>query len=167
MSETLTICPGGCGMGYTPGVETYCERCDAYYADMEGATTDPTPEARARLTDTRSEDERKRDAKSAVEALGWIVVDTEQGYRPTHCPDCKAKLPGGGSTRTRRGFPDWVVMGFGVVAFIEWKSATGTQTPHQRAFQEDCERVGVRVPYAVCRTTSEAVAFLRGLMPKD
>lgn len=161
-----TPCPGGCGGTYDPDrrLPEYCSACGEYVDVLaaQASTTDATPATRSILRDTRSEDERKADARPAVEAHGWLVVDTEQGYRPTHCPECKHRLPGGGSTRVRRGFPDWICMGHGVVAFLEWKSHTGSQTDHQADFEADCEGAGV--PYAVVRTTAEALSYLDSLI---
>jgi len=135
------------------GLATFCWRCERY-------TDETTPEAKKpaeSIPDTRSEDERKHDARSAVELLGWSVVDTEQGYRPFECPACKNPIPGG--TRVTKGFPDWLVMGHGLVVFLEWKSAKGKQSDDQKAFQARCRIAGI--PYRVVRTTEEAVGFLR------
>jgi hypothetical protein len=114
--------------------------------------------------DTRSEEQRKSDARPVVEALGWTVLDLEQGWRRTDCPSCGAPLPGGGTTRVPRGLPDWIVLGFGLVAFVEWKSTIGRPTSHQRAFGRVCEAVGV--PYELVRTTEQVVVFLGSLTPK-
>ena len=139
------------------GLATFCWRCERY-------TDETTPEAKKApkaLLDTRSEDERKHDARSAVELLGWSVVDTEQGYRPFECPACKNPIPGG--TRVVKGFPDWLVMGHGLVVFLEWKSGKGKQSDDQKVFQGRCRIAGV--PYRVVKTTEEAVAFLREVKP--
>ena len=136
------------------GLATFCWNCQRY-------TDEATPEANAKapdsIPDTRSEDERKHDARGPVELLGWSVVDTEQGYRPFECPKCQNPIPGG--TRVTKGFPDWLVMGHGLVVFLEWKSAHGKQSEDQKAFQGRCRIAGI--PYRVVKTTEEAVAFLR------
>lgn len=127
----------------------------------EASTTDASPATRAKVPDTRLEDERKADARSAIEALGWIIWDAEQGYRPDACEKCGEPYPGGHSTRVTLGFPDQVVLGHGIITFLEWKSHTGKPSPSQKLRAADCARAGV--PYAVVRTTAEAVEFLRGL----
>lgn len=140
------------------GLGRWCPDCQAYTADMVGATTDASPATRREVPDTRSEAERKQDARPTIEALGWIVWDTEQGYRPDACARCGEPYPGGHSTRVTTGFPDWVVIGHGIIAFLEWKSHTGKPTKGQRERASDCAVAGV--PYAVVRTTTEAVRFL-------
>jgi hypothetical protein len=131
------------------GLATYCWRCERYTAEEGGQEKTPPP-------DNRSEEERKHDAREAVELLGFFVVDTEQGWRPFECPACKAPIPGG--TRVVPGFPDWLVMGHGRAAFLEWKSGKGRQSDAQRAFQDRCKVAGI--PYRVVRTTEETLAFL-------
>ena len=148
-----TVCPT-CDR-ILPGLGTYCEDCGAYTEDMVGATADVPPERRD-TTDTRSEDERKRDALPAVTAMGWIVVDLEQGFRPFTCRHCGGAIAGG--TRVPLGTPDWLVMGHGCATWLEWKSGTGRQTAQQRSFAADCAVAGV--PYYVVRTTEEAVRAL-------
>lgn len=135
--------------------DRYCWTCHRYVADAEPDTQE-RPSRVALPADSRSEDERKRDAKPTVEALGWTVLDTEQGFRPFECRHCGGKIAGG--TRVPLGFPDWLVMGRGVVAFLEWKSGRGRQSPAQRQFQELCDVSGV--PYRVVRTTEDALTFL-------
>jgi predicted RNA-binding Zn-ribbon protein involved in translation (DUF1610 family) len=154
---TPTVCPT-CG-DELPGLGTYCEGCAAYVEDM-GATTDATPEARARaIKDTRLEDERKSDARPTIEALGWRIRDMEQGYRPFACKNCGAHIAGG--TRVPLGFPDQIVTGFGLVAFLEWKTDTNKPTADQLRFADDCDADGI--PYAVIHNTREAVEFLSDL----
>lgn len=155
--DAATICPhchrelGALGR--------YCFHCGAYVADMLAPECLAAP--KPAVPDGRSEAERKRDARPVVEALGWVVIDTEQGYRPDACPSCSARLPGGHSTRVRAGLADWIVIGHGLVVFVEWKSSPGRLTPPQRAFADLCSGAGV--PHAVCRTTAEAVDFLRSV----
>lgn len=152
----MTPCPT-CGLSLG-GLATFCWHCEQYVDDMVGATTDATPEAREQLKDTRSEDERKRDALPTVTALGWDVLDFEQGYRPDDCPKCHARLPGGHSTRVPTGVGDWLCQGFGLAVWIEWKTDTNKQTDTQLRFEDRCDAAGV--PYAVCRTTHEVVQIL-------
>lgn len=145
----MTRCPF-CGEPLE-GLGTFCWHCERYTSEAEGTS----PE-KAEIPDARSEDERKRDAFEAVTALGWWVVDTEQGFRPFTCRHCGGAIAGG--TRVVKGMPDWCVMGHGVVAWIEWKTPKNTQTPDQKRFADRCKAAGV--PYRVCRTTEEAVAYL-------
>jgi len=148
----MTTCPH-CGEPLA-GLGTFCWRCERYTVALgTGGAREGTQGARM---GTRSEDERKHDARGPVELLGWSVVDTEQGYRPFECPKCKNPIPGG--TRVVKGFPDWLVMGHGLVVFLEWKSAHGKQSDDQKAFQQRCKVAGI--PYRVVRTTEEAVNFL-------
>ena len=155
---TSSDCCPRCGNPLT-GIATFCWTCQEYVEDMEagpGPTNCDKRGPAAAIPDARSEDERKADAREPVQALGWDVIDTEQGWRPFECPSCGARIPGG--TRVERGFPDWLVMGHGLACFLEWKSAGGKQTEYQQAFQERCRVAGI--PYRVVRTTEEAVAFL-------
>jgi len=142
------------------GLGRWCPFCAAYTAEMVGSTTDASPATRRKIPDTRLEDERKADARPSVEALGWIVLDLEQGWRPFRCRACGADIAGG--TRVPTGMPDWCVMGHGIVAWLEWKTDTNDQTDGQSAFEDVCDVVGI--PYAVVRTTREAVGFLQGLL---
>ena len=149
-----TPCPH-CG-NPLEGLERYCWSCREYTTGSRGLDPTEPAEPVQELPDTRSEDERKADALQAVELLQWLVVDLEQGYRPHHCPKCQNKIPGG--TRTTLGLADWLCLRDGTAVFIEWKSATGTQSADQKAFQDSCDAAGI--PYRVCRTTEQAVAFL-------
>jgi hypothetical protein len=137
------------------GLGLYCWGCRRYVDDGERAVTGSEPSDT--LPDTRSEDERKRDALSAVQALGWWIVDNEQGWRPFACPRCKNKIPGG--SRVTLGLADWLCVKDGTAAFIEWKSGTGTQADSQRDFADQCDAAGI--PYRGCRTTEQAVGFLK------
>ena len=141
------------------GLARYCEQCDAYVADM-GSTTDVTPEARERIKDTRSEDDRKKDALEPVEILGWTVLDFEQGFRPFECRKCKAPIAGG--TRVPIGIGDWYVMRGGLSAWLEWKTDKNDQTAGQLAFESDCLAAGI--PYKVVHTTAEVLDFLEALV---
>jgi len=143
------------------GLGRYCEACAAYVEDMVGATTDASPVTRREIPDDRLEDERKADARPIIEALGWTVLDFEQGYRPDACPACKAHLPGGHSTRVPVGVGDWLCQGHGIAAWIEWKTDDNDQTPGQHRFEDECDAAGI--PYRVCRKTREAVDFLTEL----
>jgi len=149
-----SLCPH-CG-ARLEGLGLYCWGCRRYVDDHD-AYIAPVPNVADALPDSRSEDERKRDAKPAVEALGWTVLDFEQGFRPFECRHCGGKIAGG--TRVPLGIGDWLCMGHGLVAWIEWKDAKNTQKPNQIAFQDQCDATGI--PYRVCRTTEQAVNFLR------
>jgi hypothetical protein len=91
-----TPCPH-CG-NPLEGLERYCWSCKRYTheARQDGAQPGPEPDA---LPDTRSEDERKADALKAVELLGWLVIDNEQGWRPTPVPTVAARWPAGPGPR--------------------------------------------------------------------
>ena len=146
------------------GLGRWCDSCRAYTADMVGATTDASPEARAReVPDLRLEDERKADARPSIEALGWRIRDMEQGHRPFACRKCGASIAGG--TRVPLGFPDQIVSGFGIVAFLEWKTDTNKPTADQLRFADECDADGI--PYAVVRNTRQAVDFLQGLRTRS
>jgi hypothetical protein len=58
-----------------------------------------------------------------------------------------------------------VVSGFGIVAFLEWKTDKNGPTPDQLQFADDCDADGA--PYAVCHNTLEAVDFLQGLRARS
>ena len=141
------------------GLGRWCPKCEAYTAEMAGSTTDASPATRTEIRDTRLEDERKADARPTVEALGWRVREMEQGFRPFACRKCGAKIAGG--TRVPLGFPDWIVSGFGVVVFLEWKTDTNKPTADQLRFADECDADAI--PYRVCHNTTEAVTFLQGL----
>ncbi len=132
------------GLGY------FCWTCKRYADTPEYIPADTLP-------DSRREDERKADARPAVEALGWWILDLEQGWRPFACPKCKNKLPGG--SRVTLGLADWLLLKDGRAAFVEWKSGTGKQSGDQKAFEHDCDVTGI--PYRVCRTTEQVVKFLK------
>lgn len=114
---TPTVCPT-CD-AELPGLGTYCEGCAAYVEDM-GATTDATPEARARaIKDTRTEAEVQLAIRRTAEALGYDVYDLSQG-RPTRQP---------------AGVPDLYVRGHGRRVWIEVKRPSGGHvSEHQEAF---------------------------------
>jgi len=151
----MSLCPNPKCRKPLEGLGLYCWGCRRYVDDGERADTGS--EQNDMLPDTRSEDERKRDARPTVEALGWTVLDFEQGFRPFECRHCGGKIAGG--TRVPLGLADWLCMGHGLVAWIEWKDAKNTQKPNQIAFQDQCDAAGI--PYRVCRTTEQAVRFLR------
>lgn len=132
------------GLGY------FCWECEKYTLHLNRPESDALP-------DTRSEDERKPDALPAVEAMGWWVLDLEQGYRPFKCPKCRNKLPGG--SRVTLGLADWLLIKDGRAVFVEWKSGTGRPSQDQKAFADSC--LAARIPYRVCRTTEEVVNFLQ------
>jgi hypothetical protein len=141
---------------------TPCPRCGSSLAGLFrhcwscGWDSDTGPVPADALKDTRSEDERKRDALPAVMALGWVVWDLEQGFRPFVCRHCGGRIAGG--TRVPKGVPDWYLMRNGRACWIEWKTPENTQTPEQILRQHECDRAGI--PYRVCRTTEEALGLL-------
>jgi len=147
------LCPH-CG-AVLAGLEWYCWTCKRYVREKAHSGTSREPSDT--IPDSRSEDERKRDALPSVTAMGWTVLDFEQGFRPFECRHCGGKIAGG--TRVPLGIGDWLCMGHGLVAWIEWKDAKNTQKPNQIAFQDQCDTAGI--PYRVCRTTEQAVRFLR------
>lgn len=51
------------------------------------------------------------------------------------------------------GVPDYVFMGKGQCFFIEVKTASGSQSEHQKLFQKWCE--SKEVPYYVCRSLDD------------
>lgn len=134
---------------------TRCWVCGWSVAETLDSTTSATPVKSP--PDTRSEDQRKADAREAVQALGWTIWDHEQGYRPDRCK-CGEKIPGGHSTRVPKGWPDWVLTGHGTVVFMEWKTDANDQTDSQKAVQAQMEADGV--PYYVVRNTEQAVEAL-------
>jgi hypothetical protein len=85
-----------------------------------GATTDATPEARARaIKDTRTEAEVQLAIRRTAEALGYDVYDLSQG-RPTRQP---------------AGVPDLYVRGHGRRVWIEVKRPLGGRvSEHQDRF---------------------------------
>lgn len=117
----------------------YCTDCGVY-TDWSPPTKDaPAPKRR---DDPRTEAQIRMAIRAVLDAYGFVVVDTEQGYRRD------------GSTRVRKGLADLYVMGYGASAWVEIKSATGAQTPAQEEFAADCLRSGV--PYLLWRHEDEA-----------
>lgn len=53
-----------------------------------------------------------------------------------------------------RGLPD-IIAFTPALAFIEAKSPTGTQTPHQKEFQALCEKANI--PYILARSVDEVL----------
>jgi len=96
------------------GLATFCWECENAVPE-EAATTDSTPEARARLEDTRNEAEIQQAAKVALTMLGYDVSDMSQG-RPT---------------RQTPGIPDLYVQGHGVRAWLEMKTPGGRASSAQ------------------------------------
>lgn len=75
-------------------------------------------------------------SKRLLEALGFWVADTSQGYRP-----------GGrrhGTTRVTKGLPDLYAIHerLGYMVWIEVKGPTTKVTPEQYAWQERVQRAG-------------------------
>lgn len=123
----------------------FCADCEAYVADMTSEGPDTAPASTAR-PDDRSEAEIRMAIRTVLEAHGFVVVDFEQGWRRD------------GSTRVRKGLPDLAIMApGGVFAWRELKSAKGRLTPEQKAFGEDCRRLGI--DWDVWRHEDQAVAW--------
>jgi hypothetical protein len=94
-----------------------------------------------------SEDQIRNEIVRFYRKVEWGVIDTEQGYRPD------------GSTRVTRGLADLIVFAAGYHCFIEVKSATGTQTDHQKWFEGLCRLA--HVDYHIMRDVSQAAALYR------
>lgn len=57
------------------------------------------------------------------------------------------------------GVPDYVFMGKGQCFFVEVKTASGSQSEHQKLFQKWCE--SKEVPYYVCRSLDDVRCVLK------
>lgn len=124
------------------GLARWCHVCGLYVEDMaSGGAPEPKPAP----VDRRPEAQIRMAIRGALEALGFVVLDFEQGWRRD------------GSTRVRKGLPDLFIMGFGVGVWRELKSAKGRLTPEQEAFGEDCRRCGI--DWGVWRHEGEAIEW--------
>ncbi len=142
----MTRCPH-CG-SELEGLERFCHGCERY--TDEEVTEQKAEAIRVGASDTRPEEQIRRDVVKALRALNFYVADTEQGYRRD------------GSTRVTKGFPDLFVAGHGAIAAVEMKSLKGKQTPEQIEFQEVWEENGGT--YFVWRSLDEALRWAKGLM---
>lgn len=81
-----------------------------------------------------------------------------------HCPNGEYRSKRTGARLKAMGVlpgvPDLTVIVGSAIHFLELKTATGRQTPEQKAFQLRCEVAGI--PYAIARTPEEAAATLYG-----
>ncbi len=126
------------------GLGRYCHTCEKY---TDEGTEERAEAVRVGATDTRPEEEIRRDVVKALRALNFTVHDTEQGYRRD------------GSTRVTKGLPDLFVAGRGVTAAVEMKSLKGKQTPEQVDFQESWTANGGS--YFVWRSLDEALRWVQ------
>lgn len=91
--------------------------------------------------DPRSEKEIQSASTNAWRALGFDVWNLSQPR----------------ASMQTEGLPDQIVTGRGLVLFVEYKTATGTQRDDQRRFQAAAEANGGR--YLLIRHESEVVAW--------
>lgn len=126
------------------GLGTFCHGCGRYAADF-GVQAAPAPRQPAALKDGRSEKEIQAATKKALEVLGFEVWDTSQPFAAAITP----------------GVPDLIVAGRGVVAFIEMKSANGTQSDAQAFFQMMVEANGGT--YLLARSEADVIAWAEGI----
>lgn len=139
----LPPCPH-CG-GELHGFGRWCQHCQRT-VDTRGEKPKPA----AAIPDTRSEEEIRVGIKQALRTLGWHVWDHEQ----------QRKDP-----RVDAGFSDLVVIGFGVIAFAEIKSAKGAQNEAQREFERVVRaNAGPGVRFCLWRSEADALSFARGVM---
>lgn len=66
------------------------------------------------------EREVRESSNRVLRQAGWAVYDFEQGYRATECRSCGAHIPGAG-TRVTKGVGDVMIVGHGLLAWIEYK----------------------------------------------
>jgi len=124
------------------GLGTFCWACKRYTDEAPKGEAASTPAA---VPDTRSEEDIRLATRRALEAHGWFVIDFEQGWRRD------------GSTRVVKGLPDLGIQGWGLWAWAEMKSATGTHKPDQKAFAAQCAKDGIQCH--LWRHESEAIAW--------
>ncbi len=145
---TEEICPQ-C-RGELRGLATFCHTCQEYVEELRQKESAPELTPAAVVVDTRLEAARRFGVRDALERIpgtpdwpkGFIVIDFEQNRK---------------GTRVRLGVADLYIMGFGVSAWIEMKTDTGTQTQEQIGFELDCQACGV--PYFVWRNEEEALLW--------
>ncbi len=126
------------------GLGRFCHACEKYTDDG----SDERAEAvHIGATDTRPEEEIRRDVVKALRALGFDIWDTEQGYRRD------------GTTRVTKGLPDLFIAGRGATAAVEMKALKGKQTPEQIDFQESWTANGGT--YFIWRSLDDALAWVR------
>lgn len=119
------VCPG-CGRKLG-GLGTFCWNCEDYVAALAGEEDeDPEP-----AVPEPSEEEIRHGISEHARALGYAVVDTEQGWRP-----------GPGHSRVTPGLSDLIVLGDGRLAFAEVKRPGRSLTDAQDAFRSAVVRAG-------------------------
>lgn len=99
----------------------------------------PAPGSRSKGTavpGSPHEEEVRRVSTAIWRHYGWRIYDFEQGYRPDDCQKCGARIPGA-RTRVTLGVGDQMVVGHGLLAWIEYKREGKEQTDNQMAFGED------------------------------
>lgn len=122
------------------GLGRFCHACEKYTDDG----SDERAEAvHIGATDTRPEEEIRRDVVKALRALGFVVHDTEQD-RPT---------------RVTAGLPDLFIAGHGAAICVEMKSLKGKQTPEQADFERSWTANGGT--YFIWRSLDDALAWVR------
>lgn len=136
----LPPCPH-CAAGLH-GLGRYCSACQQY-VDTRGQDGPVPPTV---VPDTRSEDEIEQAIMVALRTLGFHV----------------AKLSQPRATMQAEGLSDLLVIGHGVIAFVEVKSAKGAQRPTQIVFEREVRAAGGL--YLLWRSETEAIAWARELV---
>lgn len=137
----MTLCPWpNCGHRLE-GLEAFCHSCMRYADDYR--PEDAKPFAK-KNEDPRSEKEIQQAVKNALRAMGFGIWDTSQPFEAKITP----------------GLPDLFVVGRGLMAWVEVKSATGRQSPAQAAFQRAVEENGGI--YLLTRHESEVIEWAEG-----
>lgn len=65
----------------------------------------------------------------------------------------------------RRGWADLEILHDNTVLFVEFKTRTGKQTPHQKEIQEQLEQMGYT--YLICRSVEEFVQICHEYLGKE
>lgn len=153
MTENAPRCPN-CNAPLA-GLGTFCWTCERYTA--QGSGGDPSSGRGAGngsqghpgedSGDTRFEWEIRLAIRKALETVGWVVIDFEQGWRKD------------GSTRVIKGLPDLGIMGGGRWFWVEVKTRKGVQSQDQVRFQALAERAGI--PYMVWRHQNQAIHWMK------
>lgn len=121
-------CPG-CG-DELAGLARYCPRCEAYTEDLRGGGGDSAGNGAPELPEP-SEEEIRHEIVEHARALGYVVMDTEQGWRP-----------GSGHTRVTAGLSDLILLGEGRMCFVEVKRTGQPLRESQERFREAVLRAG-------------------------
>ncbi len=126
------------------GLERFCHRCERY--TDEEATEQRAEAVRVGASDTRPENEIRRDIVKALRSLNFDIWDTEQN-RPT---------------RVTAGLPDLFIAGRGAAVAVEMKTLKGTQSQAQADFERAWTTNGG--VYFIWRSLDEALCWAKGLM---